>query len=378
MPRRTFLRNGSVGAAALVMGGGGLMLTACDPVPLGPPDGNGVKLPPLFSSRVVATSGQPVGSTGYDWHNSPDGGACFGLPDGGWSYVSNSEALVGGASYVRFDADANIVDAGMTLEGTTDNCSGGATPWGTWLSCEEISNTGRVFECDPVGATAAVERPLLGRFSHEAAAADETNQVIYLTEDQFNGAIYRFVPTSWGDLSAGVLEVLTDPGGTLTWTEVPDPSGGIGPTKYQVPDTMHFAGGEGCAMSGDTMLFTTKLDGKVWAYDTMANSLSVMFDPIVHGGVLTGVDALATSSEGVAYVAEDDGDMQIVLVRPDGSTFPVLQVTDAPASEITGPAFDPKGVRLYFSSQRDPGRTYEIKGPWSAYTDPGPFVWPPP
>ena len=62
--------------------------------------------------------------------------------------------------------------------------------------------------------------------------------------------------------------------------------------------------------------------------------------------------------------------MQIVLVRADGSTFPVVQVTGTTGSEITGPAFDPSGTRLYFSSQRDPGRTYEVRGNWSMFTQP--------
>ena len=37
-------------------------------------------------------------------------------------------------------------------------------------------------------------------------------------------------------------------------------------------------------------------------------------------------------------------------------------------SEITGPAFDPSGTRLYFSSQRgkngSAGITYEVTGPF--------------
>ena len=76
---------------------------------------------------------------------------------------------------------------------------------------------------------------------------------------------------------------------------------------------------------------------------------------------------------GVLYVAEDGGDMQIVLVRPDGSTFPVVQVTGVANSEMCGPAFSPDGTRLYFSSQRNPGTTYEVTGPWSAFNEPGPF-----
>ena len=42
--------------------------------------------------------------------------------------------------------------------------------------------------------------------------------------------------------------------------------------------------------------------------------------------------------------------MQIVLVRENGETFPVVEVTGVSSSEVTGPTFDPSGTRLYFSS----------------------------
>jgi uncharacterized protein len=89
-------------------------------------------------------------------------------------------------------------------------------------------------------------------------------------------------------------------------------------------------------------------------------------------GVLSGVDNVGTSSAGVVYVAEDGGHMQIVLVRENGKTFPVVEVTGISSSEVTGPAFDPSGTRLYFSSQRNPGRTYEVTGDWSFFTQPNP------
>jgi hypothetical protein len=368
MPRRAFVRNGSIGAAALVMGGGALLLTACDPVALGAPDALGLKLPPGFTARVVATTGETVGGTSHVWHVAPDGGATFPLPDGGWSYVSNGEWVPGGVDYIRFDASGAIVDAGVSLPGDISiiNCAGGATPWGTWLSCEELP-TGRVWECDPIGASPALERLAMGRFAHEAAAADPTNEVIYMTEDVPDSALYRFVPDTWGDLSSGVLEVLTDPDGkNLEWATVPDPLGSPVPTRNQVPDTLRFDGGEGCDMSGDTLLFTTKGDGRVWSYNTLTNKLGVMYDQATDAGVLTNVDNLVVSDEGVTYVAEDGGDLQLVLVRKDGSTFPVLQLCDVPGTEITGPAFDPSGTRLYFSSQRNPGTTYEIEGPFFA------------
>jgi secreted PhoX family phosphatase len=75
---------------------------------------------------------------------------------------------------------------------------------------------------------------------------------------------------------------------------------------------------------------------------------------------------LTLSCCGDVLVAEDGGDMQVVAILPDGTLKPLLQVTGHSGSEITGPAFDPSGTRLYFSSQRGPsgGVTYEVTGPF--------------
>src|ERR1044071_9597420 len=106
---------------------------------------------------------------------------------------------------------------------TQINCAGGAAPWDTWLSCEEC-DFGCVYETDPYGQKAAKKRPAMGRFKHEAAAADPDHRVVYLTEDQPDGCFYRFTPKTWGDLSSGVLEVLvgTAPG-PVGWKKVPSP-----------------------------------------------------------------------------------------------------------------------------------------------------------
>ena len=373
--RRGFLRVTAQGTAALALVGvTGTLLGGCDPKALRDPDANGLRLPAGFKSRVIATTGEVVAGTTHTWHTAPDGGACFPLADGGWSYVSNCEWFPGGASYVRFASDGSIVGAGSCLTGSIINCAGGATPWGTWLSCEEWPR-GQVWECDPVGTTLGVARPAMGRFPHEAAAADATNKCIYLTEDRTDGGLYRFVPTTWGDLSAGSLQVLTLSASSdvLTWQVVPDPSAAVTPTKDQVPDTVRFNGGEGADLSKGTLIFTTKGDSRVWRYDPVGNSLAIIYDRAVQvNGVLGGVDNVEVSPAGVIFVAEDGNtngaDMQIVLVRDDGSTYPVVQVTGTTASEITGPAFDPSGTRLYFSSQREPGRTYEVRGNWSKFT----------
>ncbi|CAN5553796.1 DUF839 domain-containing protein [soil metagenome] len=346
--------------------------TTVPPGPLGElaaPDANGLRLPDGFTSRVVATSLEPVADTGYTWHGNPDGGATFAVDGGGWVYVSNSEELnTGGVSMVRFDADGEIVEAMRILEGSDVNCAGGATPWDTWFSCEEIPG-GRVWECDPFGEEEAVERPAMGLFKHEAVAVDPEAEVMYLSEDEPDGALYRFTPTSWPDADAGTLEVLAGPEGDRRWAEVPDPAGGAeDPTRNQVEDVVRFNGGEGLAHFEGTTYLATKGDNRIWAldgYDVTVGYDAATTEATEDGeGVLTGVDNITVDAGGDRYVAEDGGNMQIVRLGSDDIIEPVVQVDGVEGSEITGPAFSPDGTRLYFSSQRNPGVTYEVTGPF--------------
>ena len=47
----------------------------------------------------------------------------------------------------------------------------------------------------------------MGAFEHEAAAVDEANLHVYLTEDVGDGCLYRFVYENDEDLSTGALQV---------------------------------------------------------------------------------------------------------------------------------------------------------------------------
>ncbi|OEJ38975.1 translocation protein TolB [Streptomyces agglomeratus] len=384
MERRSFLRGAVIGTSVAAFGGSLWRGAAyADPAQpgagpyggLGSADANGIRLPSGFSSRVIARSGQKVGSTAYTWHNAPDGGACYA--DGtGWIYVSNSEiSPSGGAGAVRFSSTGAITGAYRILSSTRQNCAGGKTPWNTWLSCEEVDR-GYVYETDPWGVKAAVRRDAMGRFKHEAAAADPVRRTIYLTEDVTDGCFYRFTPTTWGDLSSGRLEVLKMGSGTsgpVTWATVPDPSGATA-TRNQVSGAKRFNGGEGCYYADDVCYFTTKGDNRVWQYNAAAQTIELAYDDSLVSGTapLTGVDNVTGTASGDLFVAEDGGTMEICVITPDDVVAPFLRIDGQSGSEICGPAFSPDGRRLYFSSQRGTsgsssgGITYEVTGPFRA------------
>ena len=294
----------------------------------------------------------------------------------------------GGVSAVRFTADGEIADAYRILEGSTVNCAGGPTPWGTWLSCEEYdwhgnrdateafgSVAGRVFETDPTGSTDPVVLPALGLFQHEAAAVDPVNECVYMTEDQPDGCLYRFVPDSYPSLGSGRLEVALLEAGTLTWEEVPDPSATSEPTKDQVPGAARFDGGEGLWYHDGTVVFATKGDNRVHAVDAATGAYRVIYDADDLGGdaPLRGVDNLTVEpGSGDVYVAEDGGNMEVVIITPSGEVAPFARVVGHEGSEVTGPVFSPDGSRLYFSSQRGSdgrGVTFEVSGPFRGAVD---------
>jgi secreted PhoX family phosphatase len=104
----------------------------------------------------------------------------------------------------------------------------------------------------------------------------------------------------------------------------------------------------------------------------------VLYDAnAITGPPLTGVDNVtAHPISGDLFVAEDGGNLELcVLTAPDHwrrrEVAPFLRVVGPAESELAGPAFNPAGDRLYFSSQRGtlgnllgPGITFEVTGPF--------------
>jgi hypothetical protein len=106
------------------------------------------------------------------------------------------------------------------------------TPWQTVLFAEEAGTTARpdpdhpaatsglVYELkldkrDSTSAESVTVRPLLGALAHEGIEIDAEGNVYVIDEDR-KGSIYKFVPTTYGDLSSGQLYALKVMNGAKT------------------------------------------------------------------------------------------------------------------------------------------------------------------
>ncbi len=414
---------------------------------LGPPvaDPRGwLELPAGFEYTLISRKGEEM-DDGFIVPRNHDGMAAFAAPDGKTLLVRNHEDTPGvggpfgednrllerledgqgydlgrrrqpcrgGTTTLVFDtATQRLEEHWLSLAATLRNCSGGPTPWGTWLTCEEAIDRagdsferdhGFVFEVDPAHRGLAEPRPLegLGRFNHEAVAIDPASGAAYLTEDRPDGLFYRYLPKTPGDLhGGGTLEALmvdgapaldtrnwhaltTIPRGTplpVRWVALSDvlaPADDLRERGF-VDGAARFARGEGAWYSDGKIYFActsggAKGVGQVFSYTPSEHEgtrrerrdsglLELICQPDDRAQ-LDMCDNLTMSPWGDLILCEDGlGPDRLVGMTPDGEVYPFASnVLDE--SELTGVVFSPDGTTLFVNMQ-GVGATVAITGPW--------------
>ncbi|WP_435123416.1 alkaline phosphatase PhoX [Micromonospora tulbaghiae] len=251
LSRRSLLRGGAAGGLGIVVAGSleaiagpAAARPACRPAvgygDLVPDPAGLLALPPGFSYTVVAQAGATLLESGQPTPSDADGTGCFRGPHGS-VLVNNHEiggdepypvpalpgltydpGARGGTTTIEVDRHGRRLREYVSVAGTHNNCAGGITPWGTWLTCEEteqraggryLKDHGYVFEVDPHDRSAntdPVPLTFLGRYSHEAVAVDPYTHSIYLTEDASgpNGLYFRWTPPPGFRAGKGALRAL--------------------------------------------------------------------------------------------------------------------------------------------------------------------------
>ncbi|HYP17319.1 MAG TPA: alkaline phosphatase PhoX [Opitutus sp.] len=300
----------------------------------------------------------------------------------------------------------------LSLAGTLRNCAGGPTPWGTWVTCEEINATpepdaeqphGYNFEVTPSALPGLVDPvPLkaMGRFRHEAIAVDPASGVVYQTEDLGDGLLYRFIPHRPGQLAAGGrLQALAIAGwktaDTTNWTErrfpigspqrvtwidlddVESPAGDLR-LRGAAAGAAIFGRGEGAWHGNDSVYFAMTEGGaarlgQIFRYRPspyegtprereQPPTLELFAEPN-DAALLRNCDNVTVAPWGDLVLCEDtSGPCRLVGVTPQGKYYVIGANTES-GRELAGACFSPDGSTLFVNVQT-PGFTLAITGPW--------------
>lgn len=280
------------------------------------------------------------------------------LADGTAGYLfTNHETSnrMGGVTRVALDESFSMIgEPEIVLAGLTKPCSGNVTPWGTILVGEE-ANDGYVWEIEPLTGTA---RPVkgLGRYAHETGVVDPHTGEVWSTDDgtdpaQGRGAIYKFVPDTYGDLSAGQLYVLDAANGR--WLPIEDPEHATaeakakGATFYIKPEDAEF-GPDGQAYIS---VSETDQDGLHWGRVLRIHPQSLKVSDFVSGtrDGLNMPDNLAFDGKGNLYIVEDSNAKNQVWIA--GRSGKLQMFADVPTGQVSGPWFTPDSRAMFLNLQ---------------------------